>query len=466
MKVNTDAEGNNLGNDWSTAGKFKDEFRKFINAELAALESKPATDAKADIERRRQEEFENLFTYEQRLGNYKRQDGINIILVTKNGVGEWTAGTKIPKTDEKGNILQDAVGQLVEYRYEDKFERFGKGEEGKLKAIRHGLDLVDNKINARYDAELAALESGKQQTTDANVIAASSNEGKIKLNLATSIINKQLVKQDLEDELENIGFKSRSIADLEQLSKKYNILFSIKNSEIQTKEGNKKIDDFLDKVNKAAEDEYQELIDNSVVDFTTIGKTNFIIHTDLLNVSSSDVALALSKKGINYVKVIEVTSPYSGVIEVTSEGETITANVNFNRLHEISKIRSILNKEINEKGLSIKGLSRDINFKKAVARKYSIEEAGQEAEELENELKTKLNKIQELSDNFNEALYQSIGVVPDNLLETVTYKPSISSTLKSGQTNEVTLKKPPTPSSFKFNIQESPHINQKEYTPF
>jgi hypothetical protein len=44
--------------------------------------------------------------------------------------------------------------------------------------------------------------------------------------------------------------------------------------------------------------------------------------------------------------------------------------------------------------------------------------------------------------------------------------PPLTATLKSGQTNEVTLKKPPTPSSFKFNIQESPHINQKEFTPF
>jgi len=43
MKVNTDAEGNNLGNDWSTAGKFKEEFRKFVDAELDALEAKPET---------------------------------------------------------------------------------------------------------------------------------------------------------------------------------------------------------------------------------------------------------------------------------------------------------------------------------------------------------------------------------------------------------------------------------------
>ena len=43
MKVNTDAEGNNLGNDWSTSRKFKDDFRKFVDAELAALEgAKPA----------------------------------------------------------------------------------------------------------------------------------------------------------------------------------------------------------------------------------------------------------------------------------------------------------------------------------------------------------------------------------------------------------------------------------------
>ena len=43
MKVNTDAEGNNLGNDWSTSRKFKDDFRKFVDAELATLEgAKPA----------------------------------------------------------------------------------------------------------------------------------------------------------------------------------------------------------------------------------------------------------------------------------------------------------------------------------------------------------------------------------------------------------------------------------------
>ena len=118
----------------------------------------------ADIERRRQEEFEKLFIYDQRLNNYKRQDGKNIILVTKNAIGEWTAGTKIPKTDEKGNIIQDAVGQLVEYRYEDKFERFGKGEEAKLKAIKYGLDLVNKEINAKYDAELATLEGVKPVT--------------------------------------------------------------------------------------------------------------------------------------------------------------------------------------------------------------------------------------------------------------------------------------------------------------
>ena len=47
VKVNTDAEGNNLGNDWSTAGKFKEEFRKFVDAELAALEgAKPAEETK------------------------------------------------------------------------------------------------------------------------------------------------------------------------------------------------------------------------------------------------------------------------------------------------------------------------------------------------------------------------------------------------------------------------------------
>jgi len=50
VKVNTDAEGNNLGNDWSTAGKFKDEFRKFVNAELAALEGAKPTNEKQTID--------------------------------------------------------------------------------------------------------------------------------------------------------------------------------------------------------------------------------------------------------------------------------------------------------------------------------------------------------------------------------------------------------------------------------
>jgi hypothetical protein len=115
---------------------------------ISDIESK-----KADIERRRLEEFEKLFTFEERLGNYILADGINTILVTKNAVGGWIAGIKIPKTNEQGIIIKDTVGQLIEYRYQDKFENFGKGEEAKLKAIRYGLDLVDNKINAKYDAE-------------------------------------------------------------------------------------------------------------------------------------------------------------------------------------------------------------------------------------------------------------------------------------------------------------------------
>jgi len=40
MKVNTDTEGNNLGNNWNTSYRFKEEFRKFVDAELAALEGK------------------------------------------------------------------------------------------------------------------------------------------------------------------------------------------------------------------------------------------------------------------------------------------------------------------------------------------------------------------------------------------------------------------------------------------
>jgi predicted NAD-dependent protein-ADP-ribosyltransferase YbiA (DUF1768 family) len=55
MKVNTDAEGNNLGNDWSTAGKFKDEFRKFVDAELAALEGAKPTQSSADLQSLRDE---------------------------------------------------------------------------------------------------------------------------------------------------------------------------------------------------------------------------------------------------------------------------------------------------------------------------------------------------------------------------------------------------------------------------
>jgi hypothetical protein len=47
MKINEDAEGNNLGNNWSTAGKFKEEFRKFVNAELATLEVATPTEAPA-----------------------------------------------------------------------------------------------------------------------------------------------------------------------------------------------------------------------------------------------------------------------------------------------------------------------------------------------------------------------------------------------------------------------------------
>ena len=66
MKVNTDAEGNNLGNDWSTAGKFKDEFRKFVDAKLKALEGKPEvtiTEAPGKLPNDIKEEFKGKFIY-------------------------------------------------------------------------------------------------------------------------------------------------------------------------------------------------------------------------------------------------------------------------------------------------------------------------------------------------------------------------------------------------------------------
>jgi|LakMenEpi03Aug12_release.lakeMendotaPanAssembly.Ray.scaffolds.fasta_scaffold01272_22 hypothetical protein len=80
MKVNTDDKGNNLGNDWSTAGKFKDEFRKFVNVELASLKSKATTtptaqsttDTKAEIEKRLKEEIISL---EKDLKAIKFKDG-------------------------------------------------------------------------------------------------------------------------------------------------------------------------------------------------------------------------------------------------------------------------------------------------------------------------------------------------------------------------------------------------------
>lgn len=315
------------------------------------------------------------------------------------------------------------------------------------------LDKVNDVLEGKTDEELKALAAKDkwEEGTDiviysenklsnieenTNAVIASSPEGKIKLNLATSIINKQFIEKDLDRKLENIEDKSSNITDLEDLAKKYNIPFKIKNSEIYTAEGRIKMDNLIAKVNEIIENEFQELIDNSVVDFTTVGKTDFIIHKDLINSKSINISFELTKKDIDYVKVVEITAPYSGVIELEFEGETIKINAEFNKLHEIKKITDIFGEKVEKEGLSVKGLSKDIAFNSAVARKYSIKDAGKKSKELEEELNNKLSKIDKLSNEFNEALYQSIGVIPDNSLETLGYKPNTQYTLQEKNNKE------------------------------
>ena len=130
MKVNTDAEGNNLGNDWSTSRKFKDDFRKFVDAELAALGStvtEPSSDVITDevVTQEVQEEINKI--------EEKRKIALeNVVQILGDEGIEFGAAV----FDKNGkNILSDI------------FNITGKTKK----------EAVD-KINAKYDVDIAALK--------------------------------------------------------------------------------------------------------------------------------------------------------------------------------------------------------------------------------------------------------------------------------------------------------------------
>ena len=149
VKVNTDTEGNNLGNDWSTAGKFKDDFRKFVDAELAALGTPTENiDAKiAEIERR-------ILGKDDR-NNYP---GIKELISVYNGGQLFfkidASGFEVAESLKANNVTADDIFNI---------RNTISGKIGEW--FKRGFEQLSGKTYEQYATELKALGKIEKQAT-------------------------------------------------------------------------------------------------------------------------------------------------------------------------------------------------------------------------------------------------------------------------------------------------------------
>jgi predicted NAD-dependent protein-ADP-ribosyltransferase YbiA (DUF1768 family) len=143
-------------------GALSKKIEQESNAELAALESKPKINLeakKADIERRRQEELDNYSNKDQILREWyqKNRDSGNKI-ATINGKKYYIHKANIKTiwyaNEERG---EDFKGEPWSEKDAYKFEEFNTLD------YRNANTSLSNRINAKYDAELKALEEMQQE---------------------------------------------------------------------------------------------------------------------------------------------------------------------------------------------------------------------------------------------------------------------------------------------------------------
>jgi hypothetical protein len=173
------------------AGKFVEErFNKMKNGTIAqTTEEKPAETSdieakKADIEKRRQEELkseEYRTTVKSEL--FQAEDGSYYkVELQKDGKNKFSI------TDENGNTLTD----LGSYDSSVPFDKIIADKLTKVKDLKFTNKAVD-KVNAKYDAELAALEGKPAETTTSIQELTSVKIGKYTLEVGDLVNGKEIL---------------------------------------------------------------------------------------------------------------------------------------------------------------------------------------------------------------------------------------------------------------------------------
>jgi hypothetical protein len=229
---------------------------------VSNLETKPTTDARADIKRRRQEELDTKTTagYGVIASDYLFTGGRGVILSTDYLLQALTssfeyAGKQIDTIRNKyaaelGNIKDDIgtevyskmmqeIKAVISNTYqnkkaEDLFDKILNNATGFISRegnqVSSSLDVLNesqkNKINAKYDAELAALKS----QTPAEF------EGKPVLDPVTQLITGQANQVNFETSLNNVleGFEDEADSNIVSLTRvayvKFNITYDEQNN--------------------------------------------------------------------------------------------------------------------------------------------------------------------------------------------------------------------------------------------
>ena len=398
---------------YNTKNLTLDNFNSVKNE--STVEKQPVTTTsdieakKAEIEKRRQEELNKTQKFTINRANkdleFAPEIELSEIDLEKSGLDLQNEEVKRVK--------------VLEYR--------GKNSEGqRVGTVRietnDGVETFevffnDTKINAKYDAELEALE----QQTSINLVPVSSKEGIEILRNFDSKINNYRILTEYNEELDRaLGIlNKRSIAAKNKIANEFNTGIVFKNSDLRDDESYSKKFELVEKIiQDTIRKKYEPLFEKSSVDFFTVGKKNSNISVEnITDFESVSISLLLSKNDITNVKLIEIVSPYKGIIEFSlKEGETTTAPVIFKKPHEQKEFIKTINNTINENNLSIKGLSSEIAWQKAVARKYSQDGRLKTANKLQEELDSKIEAIGKIRNNLVSQFYDALGIVPDSSL--------------------------------------------------
>jgi hypothetical protein len=165
-------------NMWSTKGEDTYNFDKFkadIEAAIADQSAQPTTDTKADIEKRRQEELKiakRNFEFLNKEFIPKLEENTNALIeqydFQKSELLKNTGDLNYVES-KYGKTFEDWIPLQIKWLKENKSHLLVDSRNSESRAYKtlrllQEKNDTENKINAKYDAELAALEGNKTST--------------------------------------------------------------------------------------------------------------------------------------------------------------------------------------------------------------------------------------------------------------------------------------------------------------